>query len=198
MRLPCPKINLITKFSKKSLFLQKNTNTFLLMKKLLFLLIPIAIGSLTLFAACTNNKSENNNEIAAVDTTLLYFGDSITQDGATAADQLVAKMQGKDSLKIKITGTVEDVCQKKGCWMNLNIGDNQSMKVRFKDYAFFLPKDAGGKTVFIEGVAFTDTTSIAELKHYAEDGGKTKEEIEKISEPEINISFEANGVILKK
>ena len=80
----------------------------------------------------------------------------------------------------------------------MNIGDNKVMKVHFKDYSFFLPKDAGGKTVFIEGLAFTETTSIAELKHYAEDGGKTKEEIEKIIQPETNITFEANGAILKK
>ena len=164
------------------------------MKKLLFL----STVGIALFTACGDHKTENNNELSAVDTTLQYFGDSITQVGAIAADQLAAQMKGKDSLKIKVTGAIEDVCQKKGCWMNMNIGDNQSMKVRFKDYAFFLPKDAGGKTVFIEGVAFTDTTSVAELQHYAEDGGKTKEEIAKITEPEISISFEANGVILKK
>lgn len=164
------------------------------MKKLLLL----STFGIALFTACSDHKSENNNELSSVDTTLQYFGDSITKDGAIAVDQIAAQMQGKDSLKIKVTGPIEDVCQKKGCWMNMNIGNNQSMKVRFKDYAFFLPKDAGGKTVFIEGVAFTDTTSVAELKHYAEDGGKTKEEIAKITEPEISISFEANGVILKK
>lgn len=165
------------------------------MKKLLFL---STIG-IALFTACSEHKEENkNNELSAVDTTLQYFGDSITQDAAIAADQLALQMKGKDSLKIKVTGPIEDVCQKKGCWMNMNIGNNQSMRVRFKDYAFFLPKDAAGKTVFIEGVAFTDTTSVTELQHYAEDGGKSKEEIAKITEPEINISFEANGVILKK
>jgi len=164
------------------------------MKKLLFL----STISIALFSACAGNKVENKNEIAAIDSTLQYFGDSITTSDAVPADQLVAKMQGKDSLKIKLTGPIAEVCQKKGCWMNMNVGNNQSMKIRFKDYAFFIPKDASGKTVFIEGVAFKDTTSVADLQHYAEDGGKTKEEIAKITEPEISISFEANGVILKK
>ncbi|OFY87038.1 MAG: DUF4920 domain-containing protein [Bacteroidetes bacterium RIFCSPLOWO2_12_FULL_35_15] len=127
---------------------------------------------------------------------LQYFGDTITQDGAIAADQLAAQMQGKDSLKVKLTATIADVCQKKGCWMNLNLGNDQTMKVSFKDYAFFVPKDAAGKNTVIEGVAFTDTTSIADLKHYAEDAGKSKEEIEKITQPEINIGFEAHGVII--
>ncbi|MCX6295063.1 MAG: DUF4920 domain-containing protein [Bacteroidetes bacterium] len=163
------------------------------MKKLLFL----SVIGITLFSACGEHKSETANA-STKDTTLQYFGDSITLDGAIAADQLATKMKGKDSLKVKLTGTIEDVCQKKGCWMNLNIGNNQSMKVTFKDYSFFVPKDAANKTVTIEGVAFNDTTSVADLKHYAEDGGKTKEEIAKITAPEINIGFEAHGVIIKK
>ncbi len=164
------------------------------MKKTLFL-SAVLIG---LFVACNNNAGLSNSETAAVDSSLVYFGDSITQDGAMDANLLSSKMIGQDSLKTKLTGLIEDVCQKKGCWINMNIGDNKVMKVHFKDYSFFLPKDAGGKTVFIEGLAFTETTSIAELKHYAEDGGKTKEEIEKIIQPETNITFEANGAILKK
>jgi hypothetical protein len=164
------------------------------MKKLLF----ISALSVALFSACGNNKEESKNETALTDTTLQYFGDSITMDGAIAADQFASQMAGKDSMKVKLTGPINEVCQKKGCWMTMNIGNDQTMQVKFKDYAFFVPKDATGKTVVIEGVAFTDTVAVAELKHYAEDGGKSKEEIEKITEPEISISFEANGVILKK
>lgn len=161
------------------------------MKKL-FLISGIVLA---FFASCENKKTDANTEIAAA--SFQYFGDTITQDGAIAADQLAIQMKGKDSLKVKLTAAITDVCQKKGCWMNLNIGNNQTMKVSFKDYAFFVPKDAAGKTTIIEGVAFTDTTSIADLKHYAEDAGKSKEEIEKITQPEINIGFEAHGVIIK-
>ena len=164
------------------------------MKKLIVL---FGAGTL-LLSACGNNKEEPKTEVATVDTTLQYFGDSITQEGAIAADQLAAQMQGKDSMKVKLTGKIEEVCQKKGCWMTMNIGNDKTMQVKFKDYAFFVPKDASGKTVFIEGVAFTDTTSVQELQHYAEDGGKSKEEIAKITEPEISVSFEAHGVIIKK
>ena len=163
------------------------------MKKFIFLSITGAF----LLSAC-NNHNETKNEVLAADAGLQYFGDSITQDGAMPSTELSAKMQGKDSMKVKLTGTINEVCQKKGCWMTMDIGNNQTMQVKFKDYAFFVPKDASGKTVFIEGVAFTDTVPVAELQHYAEDGGKSKEEIAKITEPEVSISFEANGVILKK
>jgi hypothetical protein len=164
------------------------------MKKILFL----ATVSAALLCACGNHKEEVKNETTLADTSLQYFGDSLTQEGAIPSTELAAKMEGKDSMKVKLTGEIKEVCQKKGCWMTMNIGSDKTMQVKFKDYAFFVPKDASGKTVVIEGVAFTDTTSVAELQHYAEDGGKSKEEIAKITEPEISISFEANGVILKK
>lgn len=161
-------------------------------------IILLSVVSLGILSACGNHKEETKNETAAADTSLQYFGDSLSQDGAIPSTELSAKMEGKDSMTVKLTGPIKEVCQKKGCWMTMEIGNQKTMQVKFKDYAFFVPKDANGKTVVIEGVAFTDTTSVAELQHYAEDGGKSKEEIAKITEPEIAISFEAHGVILKK
>ncbi len=161
-------------------------------------LFLITVLGVSLFTGCASNNAGTEAKTASKDTTLKYFGDTITMDGAVDVNQLATNLKGKDSLKIKLAGKIESVCQKKGCWMKMNIGNNQEMMVRFKDYGFFVPKDASGKEVVIEGVAFHDTTKVAELKHYAEDAGKSKEEIAKITEPEINISFEAHGVIIKK
>jgi hypothetical protein len=163
------------------------------MKKLLYLPLVLIIAS-----SCGETKQDAENTAPAADTSLLYFGDSITMENATPADKLIGQMHGNDSLKIKLSGIVSEVCQKKGCWMTMNIGNDKSMQIRFKDYGFFVPKDISGKTAVIEGVAFNDTIPVNELKHYAEDEGKSKEEIEKITDPEISISFEANGVIIKK
>lgn len=167
------------------------------MKKLAF--IP-GIFLLPLLLTFCKNKQENSeaNVPLTEKTEWLYFGDSISTEGAIDANELAEKLKGKDSIVIKLTGKIEEVCQKKGCWMNMDIGNQQSMRVRFKDYGFFVPKDAAGKTVYISGTAFTDTIPVSELRHYAEDAGKSKTEIEKITEPEISISFEANGVLIKK
>lgn len=159
-------------------------------------IVLFTLVSTLLLSSCGNH--EEAKEVTSVDTTLMYFGDSITMDGAIAADQLMTQLAGKDSLQVKLTTTIEEVCQKKGCWMNLSIGNEKTMRVKFKDYAFFMPKDAAGKTVFIEGWAYADTIPVVQLQHYAEDAGKSKEEIAKITEPEVSISFEANGVIIKK
>jgi hypothetical protein len=93
---------------------------------------------------------------------------------------------------------VESVCQVKGCWMKLKMENGQTMRVTFKDYGFFVPKDIAGKTIVFEGNATTKTTSVDELRHYAADAGKSKDEIVKITEPKTELAFEANGVLVPK
>ena len=46
--------------------------------------------------------------------------------------------------------------------------------------------------------AFVTEISVNELKHYAEDAGKSEEEIAEITEAEKTFAFEADGVLLKQ
>jgi len=124
------------------------------------------------------------------------YGAKTTADGAIPASSIAEKMKGHDSLEVKIIGKATDVCQKKGCWLQVDIGEGKTMRVRFKDYAFFVPKDISGKTVVLDGYARNSITSVAQLRHYAQDAGKSKAEIEKITEPEVDVNFEARGVIV--
>ncbi|MVM36566.1 DUF4920 domain-containing protein [Spirosoma sp. HMF3257] len=122
-----------------------------------------------------------------------YHGKKITEKGAIPATQLATKMADKTEMPAKVEGTVESVCKVKGCWMKVKTGDGQTMRVTFKDYGFFVPKDIVGKTVVVEGTAETSTTPVADLRHYAQDAGKSKEEIAKITEPEKALTFVADG-----
>jgi hypothetical protein len=126
------------------------------------------------------------------------FGEKIKLDGAIEGASFLKQIDGKDSLLVKISAPIVNVCQKKGCWMNVDLGEGKQMMVRFKDYGFFVPKDADGKIAVMDGVAFREVLSVDMLRHYAEDAGKTKEEIEKITEPETRLSFEASGVLIYK
>jgi hypothetical protein len=94
-------------------------------------------------------------------------------------------------------GEIVDVCPKKGCWMRLNMGHGEQVMVRFKDYDFFVPTDAKGNVV-INGKAFVTETSVDELRHYAEDAGKSEEEIAQITEPKLEYRFLADGVLLNQ
>jgi hypothetical protein len=135
---------------------------------------------------------------AFAQTEASYHGKKITETGAIPATALTTKMADKSQMPAKVEGTVESVCKVKGCWMKVKTGEGQTMRVTFKDYGFFVPKDIVGKTVVVEGTAETTTTPVADLRHFAQDAGKSKEEIEKITEPEKALTFVADGVIVKK
>ena len=82
--------------------------------------------------------------------------------------------------------------------MNMNIA-NDTILVRFKDYGFFVPKTGvEGSTAIINGYLSIDTLSVAQLRHYAEDAGKNKNEIMKIKMPKITLSFLADGVAIQE
>ena len=102
------------------------------------------------------------------------------------------------SSKVKIEGEILSSCPMKGCWMKISV-EKDTVLVRFKDYGFFVPKNGiEGKSTIINGKLSVDTLSIAQLQHYAQDAGKSKEEIALISKPEITISFLADGVLIKE
>ena len=127
----------------------------------------------------------------------LYYGEIITNNDIieySKAKDLVIK-QGVISTKIK--GIILETCPKKGCWIKLK-ADNDTLFVRFKDYGFFVPTSGiNGKKAIIKGEAKYETLEVEQVKHYAEDAGTSKEEIDLITEPEYIFSFTASGVIIE-
>mgnify|MGYP000704683837 CR=1 FL=1 len=151
------------------------------------------------FTACKTEKKEvkTKKEIASFDA----FGDKITGDNAITSEQMLSKFNNLkvgDTIKVKFASNIKEVCSKKGCWMKLPLNADTETMVRFKDYGFFMPLDSKDREVIVEGKAFVKETSVKELQHYADDAGKSKEEIAKITMPKKEFAFEANGVLMKK
>jgi hypothetical protein len=116
---------------------------------------------------------------------------------AKPSTEISAMLGKKEEINdVTITGTIKGVCQAKGCWMTVKIGKGKEMTVKFKDYAFFMPMDCAGKTMTAHGKAYIKITSVEELRHLAEDAGKSEKEIMKIKKAKKEIRFEADGVIL--
>lgn len=147
-----------------------------------------------LFIGCSpklsSNVVNNNNKNS--------FGEKISANGAISYDDLLVKLEKDSKIKAKVKGKVLAVCQAKGCWMTIvsEIASKPSMFVKFKDYAFFMPKNISGKEVVMQGEAYYETTTVEELRHYAEDEGLSKEAISKITEPKKELKFLASGVVL--
>lgn len=164
--------------------------------------ILISAVVLVIFTACKNNSENNAGPVAKTQkSTYISIGaeiDSLQALSVTEMNQRYAAMQVGDTAIVKFKATITDVCQAKGCWMKLDLENGQHAMVKFKDYAFFMPKDSKGKQVIVNGKAFVNLMPVEEQKHYAEDAGKSKEEVNAITQPLKTFSFEADGVLLKQ
>ena len=169
------------------------------MKKIAYLLLL----SLAVFA-CKNTTETNENEATAeavveeVSVNYQSFGEQITDEEVLTKDEMIEKYQNLkegDTVEVKFSSKVNSVCQSKGCWMRLDMGDNESF-VKFKDYAFFMPKDIAGQEVIVDGKAFVEQTSVEDLKHFAKDAGKSQDEIDAITETKLTLSFLSSGVLI--
>jgi len=166
------------------------------MKKFLSL-----IAVLTLLVSCKEQTKTNTTEVAEpAEIAYASFGDKIEAEGAITAAEMAERYKSLnvgDTLTTKVSAKINEVCQMKGCWMKLDLGNDEDVMVRFKDYGFFVPLNAEGE-VIVNGKAYVTETSVDDLRHYAEDAGKTAEEIAAITQAEITYAFEADGVLLKQ
>ena len=126
------------------------------------------------------------------------YGAKITEEGAIAISELPVMLKGKDTVSVKIRAKAISSCASKGCWMTLQIDGQNTAFVKMKDYGFFVPTAIADKNVVLDGIAFIKTTTVEELKHYAEDGKKSQAEVDAIREPKKEIRFLANGILVVK
>lgn len=121
------------------------------------------------------------------------YGGEITLTQAYSVDDAIAQYASLKDQEILLEGKVTKVCQMKGCWMAFK-SQVGLVRVTFKDYGFFVSEGLVGKEVLAQGVMFEETMSVSEARHYAEDAGMPKEEIEKITEPVREFRFVAAAV----
>ncbi len=165
------------------------------MKKIAALLFVFALA----FACSepTENVEDNiqeNVELVAYD----YYGDStFAIDEAIESTKLIEYMGDNDSVEVTVSGKIDAVCKKKGCWMSVVVDDGSSMHVSY-DYEFLLPLNCDGQEMVMHGYAHYDTIPVSHLKHLAEDAEKSQEEIDQITEPKITLAYLATGVMIKK
>lgn len=125
----------------------------------------------------------------------ITYGTGASAEGAVHVNDIEKSIKN-NRFEGKITGKVVEVCQEKGCWMKIERLNGEKLMVKFKDYGFFMPKNIVGKEVVLDGEATVKEVSVKQQKHYAEDAGKSKEEVEKIKEPKKELQFVAKGVLV--
>lgn len=145
--------------------------------------------TLTLGGCSATSKTYANAQNAGWN----HYGESAQAKGQDVA---LGALSGNEK-NVVTTGTIEEVCPMKGCWMTLVDENGDELTVRFKDYSFFVPKNAAGRRVVVHGWTEKKLLSVDELRHYAEDAGKSPEEIAKITEPAEQVVFMADSVYIE-
>lgn len=148
-----------------------------------------------------NKKEELKAESTVTKTEYAVFGDSIGETDVLTKEQMFAKfkdLKEGDTLNVKFKSNIKDVCQKKGCWMAMDLAEGKEAFVKFKDYAFFVPMNAAKQEAIVSGKAFVSVETVEEQKHYAKDGEKSQAAIDSITQPKVTYSFMADGVLISK
>jgi len=156
-----------------------------------FLVLPF-IASAQLEPECKPEAEVRLSE--PVESTEAYevFGSAWEAgEPAMSVDNAVARLGESEGLDARFSGTVDDVCQVKGCWMVISAGGKQA-RVHFTDYSFFMPTNIRGKKVELRGVLVEKTISEEQAKHYAEDSQPGSSEA--VSGPHKEYSVVASSV----
>ncbi len=161
----------------------------------------LLIAFLFALAGCQSGQKENPETIeaeAALGADWQQYGAAVEPEGAVDAFNLPELTSNSDSVFIRVKGEALSSCSKKGCWMKVKIAEGEEMRVTFKDYAFFVPKDLAGEEVVFEGVLTQQMVEVETLRHYAQDAGASEEALMQINEPKKEYSFEATGVLVNR
>lgn len=157
--------------------------------------IALGLGS----CATSDSASGDMASKSSLDLGKNYGPTKVDPSAAVSAADMVKTQDNSETAKeYTFEGTITEVCSKAGCWVNVETENGETFMVRFKDH-FTIPTDTKpGTKAYFHGEAKQDVISVDMLRHFAEDAGKSPEEIEKITEPKKEISFIADGIVLAK
>ena len=127
---------------------------------------------------------------------LIKRGADFTVADETALAMVIGEPTKFVDETVKVRGKVQRACTKKGCWMELRLdGVEQGVRVRFKDYGFFVPTDSAGCDAVVEGQIVVSTLAEADAKHLEGEGAK----IQRNDKGEaVEIGLVATAVELKR
>jgi len=107
-----------------------------------------------------------------------HFGQAFTLSDREALQAAATRLNDSGGgEKVLVTGTVDSVCKKKGCWMVIKDGD-VTARVFTHAGKFFMPTGTNkGRQAVVEGELKAKTMSEKFAKHLAEDKGEDPSEV---------------------
>jgi hypothetical protein len=98
------------------------------------------------------------------------FGDALVPMSETALADIASAPERFDGQTVHTSGTIERVCQRMGCWMELRAEGTGPIRVPMAGHSFFLPRDVAGHPAEIEGRVRVSELTEAQRAHLASEG----------------------------
>ena len=152
-----------------------------------FMVVPAALG-LLLAMGCGAPKG-------------VSFGEKMTvlPKRTVQVASVIAEPTKYEGHRIRVEGTVDSVCAHKGCWIRMAGkpgGETLFIKFTCPVDGRLIPMAAVGKKAVVEGELEIKMIPEDEARHYAEDSGKSKEEIAKIVGPQKTLKLNSPAAVV--
>lgn len=131
------------------------------------------------------------------------FADDVVRRGGQIGDSPTVDLKGALAApeahvgrSVIVEGKVDKVCPVKGCWLELMPADEtRGVRVKFKDYGFFVPKDSMGWMARLEGEFVREKLSKRQVDHLVGEGATLAVQADGTSD---QFSFVARAVELRQ
>lgn len=80
------------------------------------------------------------------------FGEAVTETQAVPIAKLAKKPKAYSGQTVRIEGTVKDVCQGQGCWIEVADAKGKTFLAKSLDESVLVPKAIKGRRVVVQGV----------------------------------------------
>ena len=150
--------------------------------------IPFLVAILTLVVA-------GFPQPAAAQEDVITRGEPLGESPVVDLSDAIDSIDEYAGTTVVVEGAVKQVCQMMGCWMELvPAGATAGIRVTFKDYGFFVPKDSAGFAARLEGVFEQNVFSKEDADHLIAEGVALTRNADGTA---TELSFVAQGVELR-
>jgi hypothetical protein len=158
------------------------------MRSRLAILAPIALAAVA--SGCTTSDIEGT-----------LYGETLTLTETTPIADIVADPDAWVGQRVLVEATVVDVCDKRGCWIDLaSEREFETIRIKVDEGVIAFPMSAKGLHARAEGVVekltFTQQEALERARHHAE---VHDEEFDpaSVTGPEIIYQIKAIGVVIE-
>lgn len=132
----------------------------------------------------------------------LFGHEDINEEGAIGSDEMIESFITDGEFTGKVNVTINEVCQKAGCWINFKKNDGETVMVFFRDHFTIPIEESADKEAILYGNLITDTLSVDFQKHLLDDAAEAgevinQEDYDAITEEKIDVSFDCVSILLK-